>query len=212
MKKLLIVLFCSLTIISFAQSDTKAKLILDKVEAKTKAYKTIKAEFINQLYNKTDGVNESFKGKIYIKGNKYKIILSDMSIYNNGVTVWRHYRDDNEVEVLSADESEMELMNPTALVSSYKKNYRYKFVKELFKNNRALYEINLFPIKKSNLNKIKLLLDKDKHQIYIAKFYAKDGNIYTLKIYKMTTNLKLKENFCVFQKNKYPSVDVIDLR
>ena len=45
----IILIFAFLT--AFAQQEQKAKDILDKVSAKTKSYKTIKAEFTSTLEN-----------------------------------------------------------------------------------------------------------------------------------------------------------------
>ena len=56
----------------FGQNPEKAKEILDQVTAKTKTYKTIKADFSFSLENLQEDIKEEYKGNIAIKGDKYK--------------------------------------------------------------------------------------------------------------------------------------------
>ena len=69
----------SITSISaISQEDAKAKGILDKLSTKTKAYKTIKADFSFTMVNKTEGTNETQTGKIEIKGDKITSKIREM--------------------------------------------------------------------------------------------------------------------------------------
>ena len=71
-----------------AQQDTKAKSILDKLSAKTKAYKTVKADFQFIMVNKADGTNESQSGSISIKGESYNLSISGQTIISDGKSMW----------------------------------------------------------------------------------------------------------------------------
>ena len=65
MKKILLLLIVQIFSVSIseAQVDKKAKDILDKLSAKTKAYSSIKSEFTYSLENKDRNINTSQKWK-----------------------------------------------------------------------------------------------------------------------------------------------------
>ena len=82
------ILIC-VALVSFAfvaqdDQDPKAKAILDKVSAKTKSYKTITIDFTSNLKNKEQGLDETEKGKLIIKGKKYNLTLGDNEFLCDG--------------------------------------------------------------------------------------------------------------------------------
>ena len=64
------------TNIIYGQSDT-AKNILDQLNGKTQNYSDITAEFSYNLSNPSQGIEEDMNGKIWIKGNMYKLNMSE---------------------------------------------------------------------------------------------------------------------------------------
>jgi len=214
MKKIIsLALATIITITALAQEDKKAKEILDQVSAKTKAYKTITAEFTNTLDNQRDKVKETNKGTISIKGNKYKLNYLGADIYSDGKTVWTYQKDANEVTITEPDLADDQTLNPAKIFTIYEKGYKYKFIQERFEKARALYEIELYPIdRKKNFSKIKLQIDKTKMQLFSVKYYGSDGNNYTIEILKINPNTEISEAIFLFEKAKYPKVEVIDMR
>ena len=99
--------------------DQKAKEILDKVSAKNKAYKTIEAEFNFKRENLQDKSSNSSKGKVWIKGNMYKLDLMGTESYFNGKTNWSFIKDANEVNISEPDPKEDGALNPAKLFSIY---------------------------------------------------------------------------------------------
>ena len=79
--------------------DPKAKVILDKLSAKTKGYSTITAEFEFRLLNKSEGIDDKQNGTIILKDDKYKLALSEQEIISNGTTVWTYLKDVKEVQI-----------------------------------------------------------------------------------------------------------------
>jgi len=58
---------------ALAQQDKQAKAILDQLSKTTKAHKTIVANFTSTAVNKEANMNEVYKGKLWQKGDKYKL-------------------------------------------------------------------------------------------------------------------------------------------
>ncbi|MBV6484653.1 MAG: Outer-membrane lipoprotein carrier protein [Flavobacteriales bacterium] len=194
-----------------AQDDPKAKSILDNLSKKTKAYTSIKAEFLLTITSKKDGVNESQSGSIQLKGNKYNLSIKGQEVISDGKTVWTYIKESEEVHIntISSDENDG-TFSPNKLFTLYETGFKYKYVEE--KNN--IHSINLYPKDASakSFHRIALFIDKLKNEIKEVKVYGKDGSEMTYKIKAFTTNSALPDSLFTFDKTKHPKVEVIDLR
>ncbi len=74
--------------VTFAQYDPKALEILEAMGEKYKSMPTYEANFAYALTNDVENINEEFKGKLTVKGDKFRISLPEQEVINNGVTVW----------------------------------------------------------------------------------------------------------------------------
>jgi len=197
----------------YKEIDPKAKDILDKVSAKNKNYKTIQSEFAIILENKQENIKDAKKGKIWIKGNKYKIDLAASTIFYDGKTQWTYMKESNEVNITNPDPNDDNTLNPAKIFSIYENDFKIRFIKERFEKNRALYEIELYPKDlKKDFTKITLKIDKDKKQIFSMKRFGKDGTDFYIEIFSLIPNEELAESIFVFDKTKYPKVEVNDMR
>ena len=84
MKKFVFVAILTFAGKVMAQYDPKALEILEAMSKKYKAIPTFEASITSNMTNETEGVKEEFKGKITVKGDKFKLILDDQEITNNG--------------------------------------------------------------------------------------------------------------------------------
>jgi len=210
---IIIALFVSFSVLGQDANSTKAKKILDKVSAKTKTFKTIKAIFSFEMTNQQEKINEKSVGKIWIKGEKYKLELMGVETFCDGKLIWSFMKDEEEVNISEVDNSSDKSMNPAKVFTMYDKGFKYKYIKEVFEDTRPLYVIDLIPEKyDGEYSRIRLKIDKSKNTIYSMKRFGNDGNIYTIKIKKMETNKPLTDSMFKFNKTKYPDVEIIDTR
>lgn len=212
MNKIITFVFATLFAIQInAQDDPKAKSILDNLSKKTKAYTSIKAEFLLTITSKKDGVNESQSGSIQLKGNKYNLSIKGQEVISDGKTVWTYIKESEEVHIntISNDENDG-TFSPDKLFTLYETGFKYKYVEE--KNN--IHSINLYPKDASSkaFHRITLFVDKIKNEIKEVKVYGKDGSEATYKIKTFTTNTALPDSLFTFDKAKHPKVEIIDLR
>ncbi len=197
----------------YKEVDQKAKAILDKVSSKNKAYKTIKSDFAIVLENKQENIKDSKKGTIWIKGNKYKIDLHNSTIYFDGTTRWTYLKETNEVNITTPDQKDVQSLNPAKIFTIYESGFKIRYIREKFEKNRALQEIELYPIDlKKDYTKINLKIDKDKNQIFSLKRFGKDGTDFYIEIISMKPNEELADAMFVFDKTKYPKVEINDMR
>ena len=213
MKSLIILILTIATTFSgLAQQDQKAKGILDKLSAKTKAYKTIKAEFKFTLRNKAEGINESQSGKIQIKGNKYSLSISGQNVISDGKDVYTVLKDAEEVQINSIpdDEEEEDAISPTSIFTLYETGFKYKYVKE----DKGMHIINLYPknAEDKEFHRIALYINKAKNEISKVRIYGKDGSKTIYSITTFTANNTIPDSHFTFNKSKYPNYEIVDLR
>lgn len=213
MKRVIIVALT--TLISFSgftqNTDTKAKGILDKLSAKTKAYKSIKAEFQFTLNNKTEGINESQTGSITIKGEKYFLSIAGQDVISNGKDIYTVLKDAEEVQINNIPEEDEEgFISPNTIFTLYEDGFKYKYVKE----ENGVHLINLYPkeVEDKDFHRITLFINKAKNQISKVKIFGKDGTITSYKIKSFTPNATIPDAKFSFNKTKHPNYEVVDLR
>ena len=59
---------------SYSQYDPKALEILEAMSKKYKAITSFEATLTSSLTNESEGVKEEFKGKIIVKGEKFRLV------------------------------------------------------------------------------------------------------------------------------------------
>jgi outer membrane lipoprotein carrier protein len=217
----LITLFLAINFVGFAQQtgdtqemkDPQAKAILDKLSEKNKTYTSIKANFEYILTNKAEGINETQKGNLALKGNKYKLNISGQQIISNGKTVWTYIEDADEVQISSVAENDDDnLFNPATIFTIYEKGFKYKFNGEETVDGVLVQNIMLYPekAKEKSYHTIQLVVDKNKVQINSIIIKSKDGNTYTYKLSKFESNTPMADADFNFDVSKVS--EVIDLR
>lgn len=192
--------------------DKKAALILDAMSKKYKAYKTFQAKFTYTLENKAENIKETQSGTISTSGHNFRIEFAGQEIYCDNKTIWTYNKEVNEVSVNDYNPKDADI-NPAEIFTLYQKGFLYRYVDEKNENGRMVQNIELTPKdKKKSYFKIRLTIDKVASQIIRSVIYDKNGNIYTYQVNKQSPNPKLDASFFLFDKKKYPGVQVIDLR
>ncbi|TRX71305.1 outer membrane lipoprotein carrier protein LolA [Carboxylicivirga sp. M1479] len=213
MKYVFTLLLAFISLMGFAQSQEKAKAILDQVSAKTKSYPSIVADFSFTLENLQEEISETYDGDIILKGNKYKVNLMDVDSYFDGKVLYTHMLDAYEVNITIPDLDDEETLNPATIFTIYEEGYTYNYVAEGSINGKPCHEIDLYPINRDKpFSRIKLLVLKDNLQIYSIRQVGKDGNNYTVIVKNMQTTKQIDDKTFVFDPSAHPDVDVIDMR
>jgi len=218
MYKSLLLAFAIFTIgfSSYAQNenpkDPKAKVILDKVSKTNKSYTTIHIDFTFRLQNKANQIDEIQKGQVWIKGEKFKLILSGIERYSDGKTVWTYLEDDEECQIADADGDDEEgNISPSSLLTIYEKGFNYLYGAEVSINGKKTDMIKLFPEGGGKpYHTIKLYVDHASSQIARIEVYGKDGNTFTYDLKSIESNEAMDDAMFVFDTSK--ASDIVDLR
>ncbi len=214
-KKIIVILLALITLNSaYAQRhNKKSNVILKELADKTKSYKTIKINFIYKMVNKSAKINESKKGILIVKGDKYKLNIENQTVICDGKTIWTYLEDNNEVMINSAADND-DSFSPSDLLASYNKDYKSRFIKERKRKSKIIQIIDLIPLKtkERSFTKIRLKIDKTKKQIISSSIHDRNGSIYTYQINKFITNLNFKDSEFNFNPADHPGVEINDMR
>ncbi|MGN6604623.1 MAG: LolA family protein [Ginsengibacter sp.] len=220
MTKLLLIgffTFCVST--SFSQdnklgvSDPDAKVILDKVSAKFKTYKTVTADFTLSITNASGKVEGTKKGTIYMKGPKYRVNIPGQEIYSDGDNIWTFDKSANEVQLTKFDPSSNTITPQKLFTNFYDKDFLYKLNGTSKQGNKTVQEIELTPVDKTKtFYKVLVYVDKATNNIVSSKVFEKNGDRFIYTVNSMKTNTTIPETMFSFDAKKHPNVEVVDLR
>jgi outer membrane lipoprotein carrier protein len=196
--------------------DPKAQSILDALSDKASAYKSFTADFEYTLINKTEGINETQKGKVTMKGKKkYKLEVAGQEIVCNGETVWTFIKDAGELQISDVPEESEEdgnIMNPANAFHMYKKGFKYQYDGKSTIDGKSVDVIRMFPMNPSgkNFHTIIVNIDADKLELVNMVVKGKDGNEYTYRLKNFKADIPVTD--ADFEFNEDRADDIIDLR
>jgi outer membrane lipoprotein carrier protein len=213
MKKLFLAILLLICVkLTFAQYDPKALEILDAMSKKYKSIPAFEANISYTLTNEVEKINEEFKGKITVKGDKFKLVLPEQEVINNGTTLWTYLPEAKEVNIDNYDPNSDEV-NPSKIYDIYKKGFKYLYLEDKTEGGVMCEIIDLVPEKKdAQYFKIRMNIAKKDKSIQSWTMFDKSGNKYKYSITKFAPNTTVADNFFTFDAKKYPGVEVIDLR
>lgn len=216
MKKIVTLLtLSSLTLFAAAQtkSDPDAKKILDAVSAKFRTFASPQASFTYQVENAQGKALSTKKGTVVMKGNKFKVSMSGMEIFSDGKTVWNYDKSANEVTVNNLNEGGNGMTPQKIFTNFYDRDFYYKLNGTKTVGGKTVQEVELTPTDKTRpYHKVYVWVDKAANTIYSAKFLEKSGGRYSYTINTIKPTSTVPDGDFVFNKSKYPGVEVVDLR
>lgn len=211
----LITLLSAFVMAGYAQQDAKAKEILEKVTKTTQSLASLDAKFTYEMNNKAQNIKDKSPGSIILKNKKYKLNIPQvgMQMTCDGKTIWSYMVSSNEVTISTLDESTDELMDPSKIFTIYEKGFNYKYLGEGVDAGVPIYNIELVPQKPSGeVQKIKLMIDKQKMLIHGAEMSGKDGNTVIIVVTQYKTDGVYNDSDFVFDPKKYKGIEVVDMR
>jgi outer membrane lipoprotein carrier protein len=216
MKTLFSLLASGLLLVSSvnAQDDPKSKAVMDKLIAKNKTYTSFEADFSSRLVNTTSKLDVKQDGNVKVKGKKFRLTLPDNTVINDGTVLWAYSKKSNEVTLNDPAEMDQEL-DPSKLFTVYEKGFKSQFVDEKADATGIVVQtIKLFPLEpaKKPYHTVILGIDKNKVEPKTVQVLYKDGNVVTYTLKKFTPNPELAETIFMFEKAKYPGVELNDMR
>jgi len=215
MKRTFLVI-CTLFIaaVGFGQnSDPAAKKILDAVSTKFKTFKSVQAVFTLRNEDSKGSVLGTKKGSVSMKGNRYRVTVTGQEIFSDGSNIWTYDKSANEVTITKIDPTANTITPQKLFTNFYDKDFLYKLNGEKKMDKKVVQEIEMTPVDKTKqFHKVYLMVDKATNTLYSTRILDKSGNVFVYTVNTMNGKVNLTDAMFVFDKNKYPGVEVIDLR
>jgi outer membrane lipoprotein-sorting protein len=194
--------------------DPEAAKILDRVASTINSLQSMKADFELLIEDRKEKTKNSSTGNLLLKHNKYKLISEGSTVYFNGTTMWTYVSANNEVTITEPSVNAADFMsNPAGFFTSYKKEFKFRFIREVNKNGILCYEIDLFP---KNLNqpysRIKVFVNKSSDLPAVISSIGKDGVDYTVILKNTVVNQEVPDTAFSFDPAKFKKIEIIDMR
>lgn len=190
-----------------AQKDKRAEAILDAMSAKYKALSSYQAAFSYAAGS------EAFKGDIAVKGRMFRLKTAGQEVFTDGKVMSTYVKEANEVNIQDYDASASGDFNPTKIYSMYKTGFNYTYLREQKIGGRTADVIELKPEKKNTqIATVQINVDRADKSVRGWQITDKNGKKTNYTISKFVPNPTLADNYFVFDKSKYPGVEVVDLR
>ena len=216
MKKLgliLISLIMSTTVIS--QQTEKAKILLDEVSFKMKAYKNMQLNFSTTLINEEAGINEGDElpsnGKITLSGEKYNLDYLGNTFIFDGNKLYVINHDEKEITINNQDLNDDDgIIYPSKLLTFYEEGYNYSMSNLVATKNRKIQIIELIPMDSdSEIVKVNLGIDVATKHIYKLIQFGANGTKTILTIHQFKSDQNISEDMFQFDKSKYEKLDYL---
>ena len=199
-RNILFALAFMLSVNAFSQSSADAKKVLDKAAAVVGRRGGAAANF-----SITGGEVGRTSGSIIIKGNKFKAITPETTIWVDGKTQWAYMKSTNEVNISTPNEAQRMSMNPYAFISMYKNGYRMSM-----KTVNNTYVVHLQAIHPArSMQEFYITISKSYYPQQIKMLQGKKW--VTINISNFRTVSQSNSTFR-FKHSDAPSAEIIDLR
>lgn len=194
-----------------AQVDPKADKIIKNAKKKFNGYQDFTADLTWSLEDKATKAAPSVKkGKIYIKKEKYKIVFPEREMICDGKSVWDYLKKEKEANLSNYNPKEG--MSIQRVFKLYDEGMKVRMDATETYNGAAVDKITLFPLAEKEFFKVELWIEQKTENIRKIKIHNRNGITNQFELNSIVVNTQLADESFVFDKAKYPGVEVIDLR
>ncbi len=190
----------SLSVGVFAQPDPQAVTILGKT-----------ADALAQ----GGGIRVTFggtsKGTLLLDGERFYLINGDIQSWFDGKTQWTYLEKSGEVNISIPSSEELQGINPYTLLSAAPNGYQSRYMGMKSRDGKQGYEVILTPEQKQDLPSVTLLVSKTYRPLYI-KVEQEGMSAVEIRVLSYEEHLRFDDTTFRFDKDKFPGVEVIDLR
>ncbi len=211
-KTFVILLFSLLHLSSWAEvNDITARKVLDQTAARLEKAGGIAIKFtaLTLIGKQTQG---SMSGSMQIQGRKFHMSSTEMLTWFDGKTQWSMQAGDTEVSLTEPTGMELQAINPYAFLGIYKQGFDYKMKKGKLSNGQKGYKLFLTANNGAQeIREIYLEIDNNYNPIRVSMRQGRNQWI-RIVINSLQTGKKFPDSSFTFPKDRYPNVDIIDLR
>ena len=205
MKKKICLFVALLSYPLFSQNTEATIRLLDEVSDKISSFKNMKFDFTYVLENRPENIRQETKGSITISKDLYRINFLGFEQLFDGKMIYTIVSENEEITISNPEEESDFGINPSKLLTIYKKDYAYQWDIKQNVMGTPIQFIKLIPNEeKEELKYLLLGIDMRTKLIYRLIEIGKYDTRTTLTLKNIKTNTILRDDFFLFDKNKYP--------
>ena len=205
MKKKLFLFILLLSHPLLSQNTEAARKLLDEVSGKISSFKNIKFDFTYVLENRPENIRQETNGYVTISKDLYRINFLGFEQLFDGKMTYTIIPENEEITISDPEEESEFGINPSEILTIYKKNYAYQWDIKQNVMGTPVQFVKLIPNEeKKELKYLLLGIDMRTKLIYRLIEIGRYDTRTTLTLKNIKTNINLRDDFFVFDKNKYP--------
>ena len=178
-----------------------AKQVLDKCAATVSSKNGVQADFSMESAQYGNA-----SGQIFVKGKMFHASTSMATMWFDGKTLWTYMSKNEEVNVTTPSEAQLQVMNPYNFINMYKQGFSYSMTQ-----SGTSYKVHLTSTDSAKrVQEMFITVDKNTYHPTEVKLLQKQKwTTFTIQNLK---SVKLAENVFRFNSKDFPQAEVIDLR
>ena len=208
MKKILLLIFGLLTMLSYSQDNSDAELLLNKVSENIKNYENIYINYAYTLQNIEEDINQTNNGSFVTEDEKWRFEMLGVTRIFDGNKLYSISPDDEEVTISSQDPEDETTITPNKMLYFYEEGYYFEMDESRFVGNgqfrKKIQYVKLIPKdSEAEIKYILLGIDTEFNQIYEVIETGKNETVTTISIVDFEFNLPLDSKLFIFDEEKY---------
>ena len=205
MKKKLFLFILLLSHPLLSQNTEAARKLLDEVSGKISSFKNMKFDFTYVLENRPENIRQETNGSVTISKDLYRINFLGFEQLFDGKMTYTIIPENEEITINDPEEESEFGINPSEILTIYKKDYAYQWDIKQNVMGTPVQFIKLIPNEeKKELKYLLLGIDMRTKLIYRLIEIGRYDTRTTLTLKNIKTNINLRDDFFLFDKNKYP--------
>lgn len=205
MKKKIFLFILLLSHPLLSQNTEAARKLLDEVSGKISSFKNIKFDFTYVLENRPENIRQETNGYVTISKDLYRINFLGFEQLFDGKMTYTIVPENEEITISDPEEESEFGINPSEILTIYKKDYAYQWDIKQNVMGTPVQFVKLIPNEeKKELKYLLLGIDMRTKLIYRLIEIGRYDTRTTLTLKNIKTNINLRDDFFVFDKNKYP--------
>lgn len=205
MKNILYILsFLCVVATGKAQDTNSAKELLNTVSQKVRSYDNVTIQFTYKMRNIQANTGQETRGKVYLKGEKYRLNLMGVTRLFDGKKLYTISNEDQEITISSYDPKSENTFALSKMLLFYENGYAYSL--DILQNihGRRIQYVKLTPTDSaSEVKHILLGIDKQTKNIYKLIIERNDQTQITVEMTSFKPNQPLSQTLFSFQESNY---------
>lgn len=203
------ILFLSLLmiVIPLHAQNGKCNILLDNVIKEYDNSKGVSANF--NISSESNGYVSEISGNIFLNGNRFAFTTDEMECGYDGETLWSYIKNNEEINLSLPEEDEIININPYLLLKNYNSRFKCSFAGK----NGDLETILLTPKNNTdNIQSVKVTINSKLLYPTRIEVVNKDSSKIVIKVANYNSRINVDSSKFIFDKKRFPNIEVIDLR